>query len=53
MYDALGIRIKDLPITPEKILAAIRGEAMEDPKLDVDSLLAQTGGGSAQGPGFG
>ena len=24
IYDAVGVRIKDLPITPEKILAAIR-----------------------------
>ena len=24
VYDALGVRIKDLPVTPEKVLAAIR-----------------------------
>jgi CO/xanthine dehydrogenase Mo-binding subunit len=24
IYDAVGIRIKDLPITPEKVLAAIK-----------------------------
>jgi xanthine dehydrogenase molybdenum-binding subunit len=26
IYDALGVRIKDLPITPEKVLAAVRGK---------------------------
>ncbi len=24
IYDAIGVRIKDLPITPEKVLAAIK-----------------------------
>jgi len=24
IYDAIGVRIRDLPITPEKILAALR-----------------------------
>ncbi|NIU58937.1 MAG: hypothetical protein GWN67_21905, partial [Phycisphaerae bacterium] len=24
IYDAVGVRIKDLPITPERVLAAIR-----------------------------
>jgi xanthine dehydrogenase molybdenum-binding subunit len=24
VYDAIGVRIKDLPITPEKVLAAIK-----------------------------
>jgi len=29
IYDAVGVRIKDLPITPEKVLAALkeRGDA--------------------------
>ncbi len=26
IYDAVGVRIKDLPITPEKILAALKGK---------------------------
>ena len=39
VYDAVGVRIKELPITPEKILAALRGEAPEDPKIDVSSLI--------------
>ena len=30
IYDAVGVRIKDLPITPEKILAALKEKA-EDP----------------------
>jgi len=24
IYDAVGVRIKDLPITPEKVLAALK-----------------------------
>ena len=26
LYDALGIRFRDLPITPERILSALRAE---------------------------
>ena len=26
IYDAIGVRIKDLPITPEKVLAALKGK---------------------------
>jgi CO/xanthine dehydrogenase Mo-binding subunit len=39
VYDAIGVRIKDLPITPAKILAALGGEPPEEPELDVASLL--------------
>ncbi len=39
VYDAIGVRIKDLPITPEKILAALGGEPPQEPELDVASLL--------------
>ena len=53
VYDAVGIRIKDLPITPEKILAALRGEAPEEPELDISSLIEQKGAGAGQSPGFG
>ena len=53
VYDALGVRIKELPITPEKILAALRGEAVEEPVLDIESLLAQAGGGAGKEPSFG
>jgi xanthine dehydrogenase molybdenum-binding subunit len=31
VYDAVGVRIKDLPITPEKVLAAIREKKGLDP----------------------
>ncbi len=31
IYDAIGVRIKDLPITPEKVLAAIREKKGLDP----------------------
>ncbi|MEE9611412.1 MAG: xanthine dehydrogenase family protein molybdopterin-binding subunit [Desulfatiglandales bacterium] len=30
VYDAIGVRIKDLPITPEKILAALKEKERED-----------------------
>jgi len=26
IYDAIGVRIRDLPITPEKILKALEGK---------------------------
>ncbi len=29
VYDAVGVRIKDLPITPEKVLAALREQAAQ------------------------
>jgi xanthine dehydrogenase molybdenum-binding subunit len=31
VYDAVGVRIKDLPVTPEKVLAAIREKKGLDP----------------------
>ena len=30
IYDAVGVRIKDLPITPEKILAALKEKGDDD-----------------------
>jgi len=30
VYDAVGVRITDLPITPEKVLAALRAKAREE-----------------------
>ena len=53
VYDAVGVRIKELPITPEKILAALRGEAPKEPRLDVSSLLEGRGGGAGQAPASG
>jgi xanthine dehydrogenase molybdenum-binding subunit len=29
IYDAVGVRIKDLPITPEKVLAALKEKAIK------------------------
>jgi xanthine dehydrogenase molybdenum-binding subunit len=29
IYDAVGVRIKDLPITPEKVLAALKAKEKE------------------------
>jgi xanthine dehydrogenase molybdenum-binding subunit len=29
IYDAVGVRIKDLPITPEKVLAALKEKKQE------------------------
>ena len=46
--DAVGIRIKDLPLSAEKILRALHGEAPESRDLDHD-LLQQLRG--ANGPG--
>ena len=46
--DAVGIRIKDLPLSAEKILRALHGEAPESRELDHD-LLQQLRG--ANGPG--
>jgi xanthine dehydrogenase molybdenum-binding subunit len=47
IYDAVGVRIKDLPITPEKVLAALREKSGLDPcgqeigKDDVDECVIE------------
>jgi CO/xanthine dehydrogenase Mo-binding subunit len=46
--DAVGIRIKDLPLSAEKVLRALHGEAPESRELD-QALLQQLRG--ANGPG--
>src|SRR5262249_43956836 len=46
--DAVGVRLKELPLSAEKILRALHGEAPEAFELDVD-LLQQLRG--ANGPG--
>lgn len=33
VYDAVGVRIRSLPITPEKLLAALNGEGEKDSKM--------------------
>ncbi len=38
IYDAIGVRIKELPFSAERIRAAIHGEELVDFKVDVDSL---------------
>jgi len=36
--DAIGVRIKDLPLSADKILRALQGETLESPDLDTDLL---------------
>ena len=36
IYDAVGVRIKDLPITPEKILAALKNKSQIKGKLEIE-----------------
>jgi CO/xanthine dehydrogenase Mo-binding subunit len=43
VHDAVGVRVKDLPITPERLLAALRGEAMDEPRFDAPSLIEGEG----------
>ena len=38
IYDAMGVRIRSLPFTPEKVRAAIHGENTEEYAVDVDVL---------------
>jgi xanthine dehydrogenase molybdenum-binding subunit len=35
IYDAIGIRFTDLPITPERVLAALKAQAKDKAKLNV------------------
>jgi carbon-monoxide dehydrogenase large subunit len=43
--DAVGVRIKDLPLSAEKILRALQGEAPEEVALDLDLLRRLRGAG--------
>ena len=47
VYDAIGVRIKELPITPEKVLAALRGEIPPGRSAVSDQLSALSGPQSA------
>lgn len=38
IYDAIGVRIRNLPFTPERVRAAILGDFVEEYNLDVDAL---------------
>ncbi len=51
--DAVGVRIKQLPLTAEKILAALRNEPAPEIKMDVDFLMGRKGEGPGQAPSAG
>jgi CO/xanthine dehydrogenase Mo-binding subunit len=40
IYDAVGVRIKDLPITPEKVLRALRKKADEQQDTEIKKLAS-------------
>ena len=40
IYDAVGVRIRTLPLSPERVLAAMQGRDPEDYGLDPDALRA-------------
>ena len=40
IYDAVGVRIRTLPLSPERVLAAMQGRGPEDYGLDVEALRA-------------
>ena len=42
VYDAVGVRVKELPLSGERVLAALQGET-EDIPFDVDSLRRAEG----------
>lgn len=43
IYDAVGVRIKELPLSAERVLAALAGDATPEIKIDVDSLRQAEG----------
>ena len=38
IFDAVGVRIKDLPFTPERVKAALAGKDFPEARIDVDAL---------------
>ena len=40
IYDAVGVRIRTLPLSPERVLAAIQGREPEDYGMDPEALRA-------------
>ena len=40
IYDAVGVRIRTLPLSPERVLAAIQGQEPDDYGMDVEALRA-------------
>ncbi len=43
IYDAVGVRIRELPLSGERVLAALQGNGTAEIKLDVDSLKKAEG----------
>ena len=44
IYDAVGVRIKDLPLSGDRVLAALQGQVPDEYDLDVEALKkAETG----------
>ena len=43
IYDAVGVRIKTLPLSAERVLAAIQGRDTDEYRVDVDELRAAEG----------
>ena len=40
IYDAVGVRIRTLPLSPERVLAAMQGRQPEDYGMDADAIRA-------------
>ena len=40
IYDAVGVRIKTLPLSAERVLAAIQGGGADEYRMDADELRA-------------
>ena len=38
IFDAVGVRIKTLPLSAERVLAAIQGRPEDEYRMDVDEL---------------
>ena len=43
IYDAVGVRIRTLPLSPERVLAAMQGREPEDYGMDAEALRAAEG----------
>ena len=43
IFDAVGVRIRELPLSGERVLAALQGNGTTEIKLDVDSLKEAEG----------
>jgi hypothetical protein len=38
IYDAVGVRIRELPLSGERVLAALQGEGSQEFTVDVEAL---------------